>query len=362
MKIGLLAYSTNTGLGYQTEEFYKNMKPAKVLIADLSKHNGVETHHERFHQPRIDPCTSKSLLSDESCEWLVDGMDAVFICETPLNYYLFEYANRKGVKTILQYNYEFLDYFNKPELPKPRVLATPSMWGAHVVHKKNWAEVMYWPVPIDIRRFKFRRAEKVDEFVHIIGRPAAYDRNGTIPFLKAAQMIEGDYTFTVYLQEPKEKRTDVYYQIIKAELDNAKRVLGDRLEIIVDVADNTEMYAKGQILVLPRKYGGLCLPLWEALSAGMPVIMPNIIPNNSILPSDWLVECKINGSFESRTNIILHETNPDILAKKMLEVAEHISTANMKARELAETMSWDTQRPKYYETLKGICKSSSMTK
>jgi hypothetical protein len=41
-------------------------------------------------------------------DWLSDDVDLIFVCETPLNYCLFEKAEAKGVPVVLQYNYEFL--------------------------------------------------------------------------------------------------------------------------------------------------------------------------------------------------------------------------------------------------------------
>jgi len=114
MRIGLLAYSSDTGLGYQTREFYKHFPCAKVLIADLSKYNGMPLDHSW--------CTTEHKIcdgfpSDGDCEWLVTDVDLVFVCETPLNYSLFTMASIRGVKTVQQFNYEFFDYFENPYSP-----------------------------------------------------------------------------------------------------------------------------------------------------------------------------------------------------------------------------------------------------
>lgn len=362
MKIGLLAYSTNTGLGYQTLEFFENMNPSKVLIADLSRLNGVQTHHERFlrkegdtHEVTIDFCNSTDYLDRKSCEWLIDGMDIIFMAETPLNHYILEYARKQGVKTVIQYNYEFLSYFRKNYLPKPDVLASPSMWGIEQVERQCWAETIHWPVPINIDRFEYRSFQKVETFVHIIGRPAAMDRNGSVTFLEAAMRLD-DYKFKVYLQRPKEGRTISHFREVNEKLIEAKKKLGGKLEIIEDVEDNREMYSSGEVLVLPRRYGGLCLPMWEALSAGMPVIMPDVTPNNTILPKSWLVEAYPNGSFMAHTYITMFDVKVENLVLRMNAMAKgNIAPENKKAREIAEDMSWKNQRPKYIQRFKELC-------
>ena len=95
MKIGLLAYSTNTGLGIQTLNFYKHMQPTKTLLVDLHKFNGMKTHHERFQDGEV--MLTRNMPDCQHMDWLTNDVDIVFICETPLNYCLMEKAKAKGV-------------------------------------------------------------------------------------------------------------------------------------------------------------------------------------------------------------------------------------------------------------------------
>lgn len=352
MKIGLLAYSTNTGLGYQTLDFYNNIKPDKVLLVDLKQFNGVETHHERYYQPRI----CEGMPTNADCEWLVDGMDIVFVCETPLNYYLFEYANRRAVKTVLQYNYEFLDYLQKPNLPKPTVLAAPSRWNIISVENKKIAPVIEWPVPIN-NEIPFRKIKKVETLTHIIGRPAARDRNGTITFLEMAKMLGKQFKYEVFIQPPKDYRAITHFEAVQKLLVDVEAELYPNLKIIADTPFKEDMYKNGDILVLPRRYGGLCLPMWEALSAGMPVIMPDISPNNSILRKGWLCEARIKESFETRVSLPVYDAYPGSLVQKVEYVSGHIEKFNLEAREIAENMSWEVQEFLYRERFKRICES-----
>lgn len=354
MKIGLMAFSTNTGLGYQTIEFAQNIDVEKVLIVDLSELNHVETHHERFDTLADQKKICKGIPTNKDCEWLVDGMDVVFCCETPLNFYLFEYARKRGVKTVMQYNYEFLNFFNRPDLAKPDVFAAPSKWGFDVVGSKDWGELIHWPVPVDIQKFEYRPMQETKTFVHIIGRPAIHDRNGTKSFLEAAKQLDG-YNYRVYLQRPTEWRTMDHFKETEDALLAAKKTLGDRLEIVEDVQDNREMYSVGEILVLPRRYGGLCLPMWEALASGMPVIMPNISPNNTILPERWLCESSVKGTFKAATDIAIYDAKVQDLMATMTSVAESVAGESMIARAIAHDMSWEAQRPLYMKRFELIC-------
>lgn len=359
MRIGLIAFSTNTGLGYQTLEFAKHIACRKILISDLSKFNGMPTHHDRFDglaQVKI----ADGLPTDDDCEWLTDGVDLLFVCETPLNWKLFDIARAKGVKTVLQYNWEFLPYPLDPSLPKPDLLASPSYWMIEEA-KAIGVPVSYLPVPIDTDKIPFRRfpIANLSTFVHIVGRPAVHDRNGTLAFLKAAMNLP-QFNYKVFIQTPKEPGAVENYTIIKTELDvvsDVIRGLGGTLEVIEDVENNVDMYAEGECLVLPRKFGGLCLPLWEALSAGMPVIMTNISPNDKVLPSDWLCNAHPAGATKLRSGVPMYEADVASLTTRMSEISEapRLVKANAQANLLADGMSWRVQRENYQRTFELLC-------
>lgn len=351
MKIGLLACSSQTGLGYQTRDFYNNIKCDKVLIYDISKLNKMPTDHTWAFQPRV----CEGIPSNDDCEWLVDGMDIVFVCETPLNYHLFEYANKKGVKVVQQYNYEFLDYFKNPNLPKPTVLASPSKWGLDVVKSKEWAEVVYWPVPVDTSKIKYRSHEKCETLIHILGRPAAYDRNGTLVFLDLVKKLGKKFKYKLYAQLPEDQKSLLAFESIRAKLKEV-HAENENLTVVYNCPENTRMYEEGDILIMPRRYGGLCLPMWEALASGMPVIMTDISPNNTILPENWLCEADIMGTFHTTSEIKIYNASLQDLIEKVDYIADNISEESKEAKKIADNMQWNIQKDAYMRRFKDLLK------
>lgn len=337
MKIGLLAYSTETGLGIQTRAFYENMPCSKVLIADISQFNHMPVDHSWCPDARI----TNGFPTNEDCEWLVNDMDVVFVCETPLNYYLYEYANSKKVATVQQYNYEFLDYFVKPHLPKPTVLASPTIWGLDIVQSLGITETKHWPVPFNRKHIAPRTITDVKTFTHIIGRPAAHDRNGTIPFLKAAIILGKAYNYEIFLQQPKEPRAIEYFEPVRLQIEEARQVLGDNLKVFTDTAKSEDMYRTGDVLVMPRRYGGLCLPMQEALCAGMPVIMPKVSPNMHELPEKWLCDAVLTGSFTPRAQVEICAPLIDDLVFTMRDLTYSIGVENVQSIDIAQNASWD---------------------
>lgn len=360
MRIGLLACSTDTGLGNQTWEFYKHMNPSRTLIYDLSGFNKMATHHERFNEGevRIDPCISSHYISNENCEWLVDGSDVVFVCETPLNYYLYEYAKLKGVKVVQQYNYEFLDYFERPNLPAPTVLAAPSYWNTEIVEALKVAPVKYLPVPVNTELITPNPLKPVETFFHIIGRPTARDRNGTIEFLKAAIALGNQYNYKIFLQPPTDTRAIDYFKPVKEMLAYAEQFI--KIEVIENVDNYQDIYKMGDCLVLPRKYGGLCLPAQEALAAHIPVIMTRMSPNNKVLPANWLVEVEHEGSFYAHVDIDYDRAVVEDLILCMREIALDKSYENNhRAGMLAYQLSWQVMKPKYLEFFEELLNRST---
>jgi glycosyltransferase involved in cell wall biosynthesis len=339
MKIGLIAFSTDTGLGNQTFAFYKHMQPHKTLVVDLNKFNNMPTHHERFtDNPHGDVRISYGIPDCEAMDWLSDDVDLLFVCETPLNYCLFEKAKAKNVPVVLQYNYEFLDYLNSDK-PAPTVLAAPSIWHKKDVESLNIAPVIDLPVPVDASIVERREINECRTIIHTAGKQAIHDRNGTIAFIQAALKCGHKFKFKIYAQE-LDGTTRTLIQKAQQHID---------LELVTNTANYLDQYKDGDVLVIPRKYGGLCLPMQEALAHGIPVIMPDIEPNDYRLPKQWLVKADKKDSFMTRTQIDIFETDVDHLAFKMCQFGdeEFMRWSNKEALEIGKELSWKKLKPLY---------------
>ncbi len=353
MKIGLIAYSTSTGLGYQTEEFFMNMEPFKTLLCDISQYNLIETHHDRFPGARI----CKGFPTERHMQWLTDGIDILFVAETPLNYRLFELAKEKGVKIVQQPNYEFFDYFNKPELPKPDLLGLPTLWNRDKFVGFNYCHL---PVPVNRNKFQRRRIKKVKTFIHIVGRPTYEDRNGTIEFLEAVKQFGGEYKFVIYYQTPTDKKAIENFAPVWEKMIYAK--LHHDVEFFADIPDNRWLYVLGDVLVLPRKYGGLCLPVQEALSCGLPVIMTDVEPNYYLLPKEWLCDAELVGNFKFHAPVDVFQANVDSLVDKMKKMAdvEFYEEARYKAENIARALDWKVLKDYYFSVFNDVASSNTL--
>ena len=85
----------------------------------------------------------------------------------------------------------------------------------------------------------------------------------------------------------------------------------------------------------------------------MPVIMPNISPNNIWLPKEWLVPAAKTGSFLAKKRIDIYEADLVSLATKIDQFcnASFYNSASDLALQIANSISWDNLKDTYLKIL-----------
>ena len=355
MRLGLVARADNSGLGMQTFEFYRHMKPAKTMVVDISKYNNNPQYPERYP----DGMFVRGFPTPNDIDSFLRDLDVVFIAEAAYNPYLYEKARELGVKTAVQYNYEFFDWFN-PAMPKPDMLIAPSQW--HFTGVQNWCNQMgvkhtYLHCPVARDKLPFRTINKAKIFLHTAGKSAAFDRNGTKTVIEASLYLKSEALILVHFQGEQ----GLAHQATNSIADYARHLelngSPNRVTIIQKEFDNyADVYSQGDVLLLPRRYGGNCLPMNEALSVGMPVIMTDISPNKDFLPQDWLIPAEKMGEFTPRTVVDIYGATPRDLAAKIDELCDiDLTLYNNQADSLSDTISWDAMKVKYKTVLEALC-------
>lgn len=337
MRVGLIARADNRGLGQQCWGFYRAMQPAKTMVIDCPSAKPLPLHLDRFPHATV----IHGLPAAQDFQQWLQGLDVVYTAETGYGRALWSEAERLGVKTVLHLNREFLDVNDRPTL-----WAAPSMWRYDEIPEPK----CFLPVPIETDRFKNLSTsdgtckELARNFLHVVGRPAVHDRNGTHDLLQALQYVTSEVVVTVKCQEP-----GYVSSLIGHTPDNVTLIVDSG-----DVPNYWDNYRGHDVLVMPRRFGGLCLPVNEALGAGMPVIMPDISPNNLWLPNEWLVPASKTGDFLAKTRVDIHATDPRLLAERIDQFAidaEFFTKAQQQARDMAEGLSWAALKPTYEKVL-----------
>jgi hypothetical protein len=302
MRLGIIARSDNTGLGNQTKELVDMLKPARVMLINSQPFNKNKQHPEWYDG--YDCHYIRGFPKTHDIQSFLKNIDGVLTCETFYGSTFIPMAKKRGIKTFLQYNYEFLDYLQNPTLELPDVLLAPSLWGFEAVMEAfgSKSRVFHLPPPSTPDLFSKARIENVKKdhkrLLHVAGKAAHMDRNGTNTIIEMLKYSKADYEIVIKSQSPLDINTK-----------------DSRLSIDTSNPENREdLYFGFDAMVLPRRYAGLCLPMNEALLSGLPVFMTDISPNNSILSEEWLVKSEKINEFKARTMIDVYEANPELLA------------------------------------------------
>jgi glycosyltransferase involved in cell wall biosynthesis len=329
MRIGIIARADLTGLGIQSRNWVRLLNPDKTIVINSKPFNGNEQHIE-WYSSRRNAYRIDGFIQQNEVNPILNDIDVLLTFEIPYNYQLITMARSRGVKTIIQNNWEFTDYLRQPELPLPNLLINHSYW--HLDDQKSlWGDITeYCPTPLFVEDYVNILQENLARtgrrrFLHIAGRGTHEDRNGTRDLIDSLQYIPEEIDFELVI---KTQTTD-----IPSTLD--RRVIIDRSSPV----DEKELYRNFDAMILPRRYAGACLPMSEALASGLPVIMTDIDPNNKVLPTHWLVESNKKTSFIARTVIDVYSADHVALAGRIAQFAvvedKLLTGYKQQAREIA---------------------------
>jgi len=342
MRIGLIARADSRGLGIQTKAFHDNMAPAKTLVVDCPSIAPLPLRNDWYPA-----ATWTRIPNAVDINTFLDDIDVVYTAETGYTPLLWDIAEKRGVRTVLHANFEFL---NRDD--RPTQWLAPSLWRI-----SEWPEgTIHLPVPVEVNRFpETDLPDRATNLLHIVGRPTIdrgkdLHRNGTLDFLQALQYVTGKATVTVRCQAEN---------YVTALMANHAVVIPDNIDLRIvhsDIENYWDAYTGQHALILPRRFGGLCLPANEAIAAGIPAIMTDIDPNNTWLPREWLMPAYQTGAIRAKQFVDVYQADPIGLAVKLEQVisdADWYADAKRTARQLRYRMSWDTLKPYYQEVLAG---------
>ena len=333
-KVGIILRADYGGLSRISEDFYHFLKPDKSLVVDTQY---VPLRREMFVGPDVTIAkhTPPYYVSTEDLQSWIEGLDVVLTFETPYNWELFNLTKRAGIRSVLMVDYE---YFPGLLPSRPDVLWMPVRWFLDEL-KKDGIPVQFIPMPVDRLRFKFKQKKVAKTFLTVLGHHHMLneDRNGIRTLFDAIPLVKNkDIRFLFRSIQPLPKINDPRVEI---DVSTKKRPEGN--------------WSKGDVLIYPRRYAGMSLPMNEALSCGMPVLMSNMSPQNNILPPHWLLPTKICPYHLGR-NVDIGTVSPADLAAKIDEWAmKDISKESLLADQIANEISWGRLLPALQGLLHG---------
>jgi len=269
MKIGLFGFNTAQGLGYVNRDIAKHLGIDRWIVA---KHASFPT------LPLIDSVTnyvagSGSISQRKSSQW-IKGLDVLIFVETVKTMeYLPEYARSIGIKTVCVPMVEWLrmekDWTRHVDL----WLAPTAFSYSQLMTLQVTGEVKYCPWPIDTSAFEFRQRHVCERFVYAHGNGGPYDRKGGALIAEAASIVP-DIPLTVYSQVQ-----DGYHSG-----RNRGVVWPPSIDFRGSTKTPADLYRDGDVFIMPSRFEGLGLQLYECQAAGMPLIGTDGPPMNEANP------------------------------------------------------------------------------
>jgi hypothetical protein len=319
------------------------LNPNKILLINSAPFNNNKQNPDWYKDYNV-YSTKNGMPTTKEIVWFLKDVDVVISCETFYHLDLVDLARQQGTKTILQYNYELFGNLTNPNWSLPDVLLSPSLWNIEIVKEKfgSVCDVIHLPPPTNESLFNKAKDNNLSKdhnrILHIAGKKAAKDRNGTESIFEMIKHSKEDYELVIKSQTPlnpncKDSR-------VKIEIGNP--------------ASREDMYDGFDAMILPRRYAGLCLPMNEALMSALPVFMTNVSPNNKILPEDWLVESTKIGSFRTKSMVDIYDISPDKFANIVDGYIKNNNKKEFKEKALSiglENFSIDKLKQKYLEII-----------
>lgn len=348
MKLGLIARCDDRGLGLLTWEVYRHLQPARTLVVvPGAEANGrsFAQYPERYTPAHVcEVCgpadypgpatvarwTGLGLdLSDAAVAGWVDGLDAIYTAEVLYDQRILSAARAAGVPLVLH----TMPEFHRPELDADRWWL-PSPWRAAALP----SEAKLVPVPVATCRLAPAPADPHTpgplRVLHTAGHRAMADRNGTTTVLQAARYLRAPTEVTILGQGSRLPFATGLPRNVRVHSQPGGR------------ANYWTGYSGHHAIALPRRYGGLCLPLQEASAAGLALVMPDTEPHRwwpgAYVPADPGATIAMAGG-----EITTYDTRPRALAETLDALnadRDRLADLQRKAAERAEAHSWAALR------------------
>ncbi len=327
MRVGVVSPLTNRGIGIQSYEAARNLN-ASVLFVE-TKDPSAPSHPERA--PFATKVRWAQGLDPKPVRNWLRNVDVVYAAETFYDPRFCKWAKANDTVTVLHANPEFWTNGTDPDL-----LWTATPWRRDVMLPRT--EVVPFPVALD--RFTnepiFRRYDDRCRWVHVAGKRALADRNGTEALMAALPLLREPALVTIYVQHGEHP---------------ALPVTPPHVSVCVSPsvpANYWDLYNGQDALVMPRRYGGLCLPVQEAMAAGLAVVMSDV-PPNGVWPGP-----RVPAEFDRKVTmpcgrVPTYSTDPAALAAAMDGLAdpEVRGAAQAESVAWAATHSWEALAPEW---------------
>lgn len=321
MTYGLIARGDRSGIAVQTLELARHVAPQRTLVVDLGERGRGPTNLLGYEGDV--QITSKGYPTAEEMAWLAECR-TVFTVECAYGQSARRALVRTGGRLIVQANPELWTPWEYRGVNVQVVL--PTTWEAG----RFPLETPVLPVPVARDRLPDRALTEVRTIYHP-SAAAMLDRNGTEIVRAALEHCRSSFTLAVSGPEAPDEPTMV----------GSVRVIGTAPQ-----RDYWRVYEGMDAIVIPRRYGGLCLPAQEAASLCLPIVMPDLAPQRDWLHPDLAIRViGTRGYHMKGGRYEVNDSDPEHLAKILDRlVLDHSLVAEAHARSASLGLELDWRR------------------
>jgi hypothetical protein len=302
------------------------MRPEKILVV----------HSEHKTRGNADPDIYRGLGGEvrvtrraprrQDAEWLVAGVDTVYSVECWYTNEVPYAARARGVKTVLQANPEMTGLGEVSDM-----MIAPTKWRLDALPM----EARVLPFPTDFELLPTRAPRPGIKTLYHVSSTAMCDRNGTELLLDALPFV--NYELTLKIRGGYTNPVTHHVGLVTVEwLGHHPGMFYEHWPEDVDA------------LVLPRRYGGLCLPMQEAATLGLPIITLDLDPQREWFPSASLVPARIQEEVGMRGGRFqIHTCEPRRLGGAINALVQDPSFQRERSLAWARAISWEALQDHY---------------
>ena len=339
MKVGMVSYATEQGLGYLAKSFYDAGVIDEALIISYTARGTRPMHLEWYNGKAVVVHDIRPMQGSE-IDKVLDSVDVMLFFETPFDWSFPKKCNSKGVKTVCMPMHE---WYPKDKLDTFDLMLCPSK-----LDQDYFPGSPLFQPPVDPNTWSLKT--EACRFVHNAGNIGHQQHKGTVEVLRAAQFIESDLTLTIRAQDVK------YLNRLLAQVPEVKK----NPKVILELGQipYEDLYRSHDVSVVPEKFNGLSLPLQEAYAAGLVVMTTDRYPANTWLPSAPLIPVdhtrkgRIGGGYlEFEESVV----DPRMVASTMDKwYGKDIRDHSLKAQKWARANSWEAKKPQLLAILENL--------
>ncbi len=304
--------------------FARRMRPEKILVVHTEHNTRGKADASIFEGLGGEVRSARRAPRRQDAEWLVAGVDSVFTTECFYGHEIPHAARARGVTSIIHGNPEMTGLGEICD-----VMLAPTKWRLDALPM----DPRVLPVPTDFELLPTREPRPIKTLYHVASS-AMCDRNGTDLLLQALGFVNHELTLKIRGGEP---RRNTYHGNVTVEyLGHHPGMFYEHWPEDVDA------------LVLPRRYGGLCLPMQEAATLGLPIITLDLEPQREWFPSASLVPARIEEEVNMRGGRFqIHTCEPRRLGGAINALVQDPSFQRERSLAWAKAISWEALQDHY---------------